>query len=116
MVMARSKETPVIADVEAMPERRHGRAAVELEPLIAALQDRQPHALEDIRTDLEKRRWRRKLRRAGDRAGVRVQTRYVESESRLYFQGREITAGGTNGRASRDGRHRSRTRASSRRR
>jgi hypothetical protein len=111
--MAGVKMIPPIVDVEAMPERRHGRATVELESLISAIRDRKPHALEDIRTENDKRRWRRKLRRAADRSGVRVQTRYVESELRLYFQAQEMAAAGENGHGSR-GVRRSRTRVSSR--
>ena len=85
--------TPRIVDVNEMPERASGRSSAALEPLRVALRDGKPHAIEEVRTDEERRRWRRKLRRAAQREGLAVETRFVGQESRLYFRGRPRDGG-----------------------
>jgi hypothetical protein len=79
--------TDKIVDVDAMPERRHGRRGVDLEPLIEKLRDLQPHAIENVASNEERARWRRRLRRAARTAELAVETRYVREERRLYFRG-----------------------------
>jgi hypothetical protein len=85
--MAQEKASPRIVEVPEMPSPRVGRPGADLEPLARALEDRNPHALEGISTEDEKRRWRRRLRRAARRAEMRVETRYIAPEARLYFRG-----------------------------
>jgi hypothetical protein len=90
--MARNKNgMPTIVDVAEMPPRTYGRAAANLAPLVPALRDGAPHAIEEVRTEEDRRQWRRRLRRAAQREGVKVETRYSAGEARLYFQskGRE---------------------------
>ena len=88
--MARPKNTlPEIVDVAEMPARRYGRAGADLAPLFVALADGKAHAIEGVRSEEDKRQWRRKLRRAAHRRGLGVETRYVAAESRLYFQGND---------------------------
>jgi hypothetical protein len=94
--MAKSKENlPTIVDVPEMPQRRRGRAGADIAPLVVALRDRNPHAIEDVRTDEQRRRWRRRLRRAAKQEGLAVETGYVDKEGRLYFRGKEADASRT---------------------
>jgi hypothetical protein len=84
---------PRIADVDEMPERRRGRPQADLGPLKQALEDSKPHALEDVKTDQQRKFWRRRLRRAAQDLGIKVETRFVNGESRLYFQGVQADQG-----------------------
>jgi hypothetical protein len=88
--MAKSKETrPTIVDVPEMPQRRRGRVGADIAPLVTALRDRKAHAIEDVRTDEQRRKWRRRLRRAARQERLAVETGYVAKEARLYFRGKE---------------------------
>jgi hypothetical protein len=82
----RERSLPDIVDVPEMPVRRAGRPRRDLTPLVDAISDQQPHALEAVPAE-DARRWRRKLRLAAQRVQMRVQTHYVREEARLYFQG-----------------------------
>ena len=76
-----------VVQVDEMPARTRGQSS-DLAPFAAAIADRKPHAIEDVRTEEDKRRSRRLLRRAGEREGLVVETRYIRREARLYFRGR----------------------------
>jgi hypothetical protein len=86
-VATERSEVPQIVDVEALPARRHGKHGWDLTPLIEKVRDREPHALENVRTEEDRKRWRRQLRASARRLEMSVITRYAPEEARLYFQG-----------------------------
>ena len=92
--MATKRKEPSVVAVDQMPARRLGRPSVDVGPLREAIEDGKPHAVTDIMSDQQRRLWRRRLRKAALEVGMRVETVFVESEGRLYFQGRasDVTA------------------------
>jgi MoaA/NifB/PqqE/SkfB family radical SAM enzyme len=84
--MVSAKKTPKVIDVEAIP-KRSGRIVTEIAPLVPAIRDGKPHAIEDLRSEEDRVLWRRRLRRVAKREGMKVETRYRPEEARLYFQG-----------------------------
>jgi hypothetical protein len=89
---AKANKEPSVVDVDRMPARHLGRPGIDVGPLRDAVVDRKPHAVTGIHTEEHRRFWRRRLRKAAHEADMRVQTVYVESEGRLYFQGKDTVA------------------------
>ena len=83
----RREEIPEIVDVEEMPPARRGRRGWDDAPLRDKLRDGKPHAIENVSTEEDRKRWRRRVRLAARRIGVSVTTCYVLEEQRLYFRG-----------------------------
>jgi hypothetical protein len=85
--MATEYESPEIVDVDAMPPPRRGPRGWDDSEMLNKLRDGLPHAIENVSTEEDRKRWRRRVRLAARRVGVSVTTRYVPNEARLYFQG-----------------------------
>jgi hypothetical protein len=84
----RPTKQPSVIAVDRMPARRLGRPSIDVGPLREAIQDGKPHAVTDVASEQQRRLWRRRLRKAAHEANMRVETVFIESEGRLYFQGR----------------------------
>jgi hypothetical protein len=84
----KAQKEPTVVAVEKMPPRHLGRPSVDVGALQEAIEDRKPHAVTHLTSEQQRKLWRRRLRKAAQHADMRVQTVYVESEGRLYFQGR----------------------------
>jgi hypothetical protein len=89
MTASPTKQPTVIA-VDRMPARRVGRPSVDVAPLREAIRDGKPHAVTEVASQQQRRLWRRRLRKAAHEASMRVETVFIESEGRLYFQGRPL--------------------------
>lgn len=86
---------PTIKDAKEMPRPRRGRKGMDLTPFIEKLSDNSPHTMDlpdlgdDDENKKERDKWARRLRAAGERAGVEVETAFIPEENALYFRGWE---------------------------
>jgi hypothetical protein len=90
VAVATKKKESLLVPVDSMPARRLGRPGVDVSPLKDKIREGTPQAVTNIASEQERKMWRRRLRRAAQEVGMRVETVFVESEERLYFQGRPL--------------------------
>jgi hypothetical protein len=90
MPVVTKRKEPMVVAVDRMPARRLGRPSIDIGPLKETIRTGSPQAITNIGSEQERKMWRRRLRRAAQQVGMRVETVFVEAEGRLYFQGRPV--------------------------